>query len=43
MNIIKLLLQIVIIINYLFQGSDMAYLSNLHSEFDSSPDYVKVR
>jgi hypothetical protein len=21
----------------------MAYLSNLHSEFDSSPDYVKVR
>jgi hypothetical protein len=28
---------------YLLQGSDMAYLSNLHSEFDSSPDYVKVR
>ena len=24
-----------------FQGCDAAYLTNIHSEFDSHPDYVK--
>ena len=27
--------------NYFFQGCDAAYLTNIHSEFDSNPDYVK--
>lgn len=30
-----------IIVYVLFQGSDTAYLSNLHNEFDSHPHYVK--
>ena len=25
----------------LFQGSDLAYLTNLHAEFDGHPNYVK--